>query len=944
MSGGAPQPAAAPADAAVALRGVTHRYGQALALHEVSLELPRGASIALVGPDGVGKSTLLALAAGIKRIQSGGVLTLGQDLADARGRAALAARVAFMPQGLGHNLYPTLSVAENVDFFARLFGLGARERQARQARLLHATGLAPFAGRAAGKLSGGMKQKLGLCCALVHDPELLILDEPTTGVDPLSRQQFWALVEGLRRERPGMTVIVSTAYMDEAGRFERLVAMDAGRVLAQGSPASLMERTGAASLEEAYIALLPPAKRPAGGALSIAPWRDTGGAPAIEASGLTRRFGGFTAVDGVSFRIGRGEIFGFLGSNGCGKSTTMKMLTGLLDITSGSARLLGQPIRAGDMNTRMRVGYMSQAFSLYEELSVRRNLWLHARLYRMPAPAAAQAVERALDEFDLRAHADALPAALPLGMRQRLQLAAACLHRPEVLILDEPTSGVDPAARDLFWQRLASLSRQEGVTIFVSTHFMNEAARCDRISLMHRGRVLVVGAPQALADARGGGDLERAFIAWLQDAAREDGQASAEDGEGAEGALEVLPAAPPAAPPAPEAAAPAPPAPRSALARWLALAWTFARREALELTRDRLRLAFALLGPVALLCIAAYSISFDVENIRFAVIDHDRSAASRHFIEQFQGSRYFAQQPSPASRAEGDAWLRDGRLRLLIDVPPGFGRDLAAGRQPGIDFAIDGAVPFTAASVRAYASAITLDYAQRLLRSQPLPVSAAAAAAWPVTVQTRFVYNQEFRSIYAITPGVIMLAMILVPTMLTALGVVREKETGSIVNLYASPASVGQYLLGKQLPYAALAAASFVSLALLAVAVIGVPLKGSFWALLAGGLLFSLTATALGLLASTLVRSQVAAIFGCSLLCLIPSANFSGLLYPVSTMTGASYVIGKAFPSSWFQLVSLGAFSKGLGAGSFGWPYAMLALMALACLAGARLLLRKQEA
>ncbi len=914
---------------ALVLESVTHRYGKAVALQDVSLRLPAGSRIALVGPDGVGKSTLLALASGVKRLQEGTLRVLGEDIADARARNVLSSRIAFMPQGLGHNLYPTLSVYENVDFFARLFNQSGCERHARIQRLLEATGLAPFAERPAGKLSGGMKQKLGLCCALVHAPKLLILDEPTTGVDPLSRRQFWALVESLWRESGNMTVIVSTAYMEEADRFEHLVAMDAGRVLAEGTPDELRQLTDSDTLEQAYIRLLPPDRRPADGELAIPPWQDPGGDPAIEACHLTRRFGDFVAVDDVSFRIGRGEIFGFLGSNGCGKSTTMKMLTGLLDVSSGSARLLGQPISPGDMDTRLRVGYMSQAFSLYEELSVARNLLLHARLYRLPSERARQAVDAALQRFELQAHANELPASLPLGIRQRLQLAAACLHRPEILILDEPTSGVDPAARDMFWRQLIVLSREHGVTIFVSTHFMNEAARCDRISLMHRGRVLAVGSPRELAEQRGNGDLEEAFIACL----KEGGSETASQSE------------PPAAAPKP-ARTPARTtqehtSARGGLALWFALAWTFARREALELSRDRLRLVFALIGPIVLLCVAAYSISFDVENVRFAVVDHDRSADSRSFIEQFQGSAYFIEMPAPADRAAGDSMLRDGALHLLIDIPPGFGRNLSAARRTGVDFAIDGAVPFTAANVRAYANAIALDYARRQGMRQQLAIDLEAVL--PIGVETRFVYNQEFRSIYAIAPGVIMLAMILIPTMLTALGVVREKEVGSIINLYASPASIGQYLVGKQLPYAALATLSFLSLAALTVTMLGVPLKGSFTALLAGGVLFVLVATALGLLVSALVSSQVAAIFGSALLCLIPSVNFSGLLYPVSTLTGGSYWIGQSFPSTWFQLVSLGTFSKGLGPDSFGRAYAMLAGITLACLVGARLLLRKQE-
>jgi len=923
--------------ASIRVEGVSHRYGASVALDNVSLTLPGNATIGLIGPDGVGKSTLLGLIAGVKRIQQGSVSVLGADLRDRRAREALSPRVAFMPQGLGRNLYPTLSVVENIDFFARLFGLDAAERRRRIARLLAATGLAPFPDRPAGKLSGGMKQKLGLCCALVHDPDLLILDEPTTGVDPLSRRQFWTLVEDLRAEQRNMTVIVATAYIEEAQRFEHLVAMDMGKVLVCDRTADVLARAGTSDLEQAYVSLLPASRRGSTAGLVMPPRPPDDRGPAIEAEGLTRRFGDFVAVDNVSFRIGRSEIFGFLGSNGCGKTTTMKMLTGLLDATSGSARLLGQTIDARDMRTRMRVGYMSQAFSLYEELTVRQNLDLHAKLYRMENAAARQAVGEALRDFELEPYADAQPAALSLGIRQRLQLAAACLHHPEVLILDEPTSGVDPAARDMFWRHLAQLSRQQQVTIFVSTHFMNEAARCDRISFMHRGRVLAVGTPAELQESRHAHTLEDAFVSYLEEA-----ESPAHDAAAATAATAAAAAAAASAPASPAQPAPAPPPDGRRAARSggsaLARTWAFGRREAMELARDKLRLAFAILGPIVLLCAAAWSVSFDVENVRFAVLDRDQSRASRELVEQFSGSRYFVQTDAARDDADADRRLRAAAATMVIEIPPGFARDLLAGRQPQVAFRIDGSSPFPGATTRAYVTGVLLAYAEAQMRAQP-----ARAPALPIAIESRFVYNQEFRSIYAITPGIVMLALILIPTMLTALGVVREKEMGSITNLYASPASVGEYLIGKQMPYVALAMVSYLTLVALAIVLLQVPLKGSFFALSLGAALFVLAATALGLLVSTFVRSQVAAIFGTAILCLIPSVNFSGLLYPVSTLTGSSYWIGLGFPSSWFQLVSLGSFTKGLGAGSFGSMYLALLGFALSYLAAARLLLRKQE-
>ncbi|PVX61150.1 ribosome-associated ATPase/putative transporter RbbA [Paraburkholderia unamae] len=917
---------------AIRIAGVSHQYGATRALDGVSLVLPARTTIGLIGPDGVGKSTLLGLIAGVKRVQHGEVSVLGADLRVRDARERVLPRIAFMPQGLGRNLYPTLSVYENVDFFARLFGLAEAERARRIARLLDATGLAPFPDRPAGKLSGGMKQKLGLCCALVHNPDLLILDEPTTGVDPLSRRQFWTLVDDLRREHAGMSVIVATAYMEEAQRFEHLVAMDDGRVLVSDSTEAVLRRAGTPNLEAAYVALLPEQKRGDAGKLVIAPREPVAGPPAIEAVGLTRRFGSFVAVDHVSFRIERAEIFGFLGSNGCGKTTTMKMLTGLLDATEGTATLLGKPVKATDMSTRMKVGYMSQSFSLYEELSVRQNLELHAKLYRMEGERASSAVARSLEDFELAPYADDRPASLSLGIRQRLQLAAACLHGPEVLILDEPTSGVDPGARDMFWRHLARLSRDAHVTIFISTHFMNEAARCDRISFMHRGRVLAVGTPEALREARHAATLEDAFVAWLEDAQRDEAQ-SAGTAKGAAAA----------APDAVKAAK----APRRASRMAGALAavpplariWAFARRETLELARDRLRLAFALLGPIVLLLAAAWSVSFDVDNVRFATLDRDRTVASRELIEQFAGSHYFV--PSGEARSDDDArrLLQAADAQLVVEIPPGFGRDLLAGRRPELAFYVDGSSPFPGATIDTYVNAVLLRYVSTQMARAPV-----AQPALPMSVETRFVYNETFRSIYAITPGIIMLALILIPTMLTALGVVREKEMGSITNLYASPASVGEYLLGKQIPYAALAMLSYLLLVALTVTVLRVPLKGSFVALSIGALLFVLAATGLGLLVSTFVRSQVAAIFGTAILCLIPSVNFSGLLYPVSTLTGTSYWAGVGFPSSWFQLVSLGSFTKGLGMASFGTMYVALLGFALAYLFGAWCLLPKQEA
>lgn len=912
---------------ALEIVGVTHRYGKTLALQPTHLALPAGHTIGVVGPDGVGKSTLLSLIAGVKRLQAGHIRVLGLNIGQPKDRAHLAPRIAFMPQGLGRNLYPTLSVEENIDFFARLFGHTEMERTSRTQRLMDATGLTPFRDRAAGKLSGGMKQKLGLCCALVHDPDLLILDEPTTGVDPLSRRQFWTLVESLRRARPGMTVIVATAYMEEAEQFDYLVAMNDGQILVFDRTDAVLQRTPAHTLEAAFIDMLPPEQRGITDALVIPAHQPSNGTYAIEATGLTRRFGDFVAVRDVNFAIERGEIFGFLGSNGCGKTTTMKMLTGLLDISSGEAKLLGNPIDPKDLKTRLKVGYMSQAFSLYEELTVQQNLMLHAKIYGLEGDAATNAVRNGLTHFELIEHAESRPLSMSLGMRQRLQLAAACLHRPEVLILDEPTSGVDPAARDMFWRYLIKLSREDQVTIFISTHFMNEAERCDRISLMHRGQVLAIGKPQDLCTQQNAPTLESAFIAYLE--AADDTVEAAAQASQTQATTKVQ---------GPNHQAVAFKT-HGGLNAWTARMWAFARREAVELLRDRIRLAFAVIGPIILLLAAALSISFDIERVGFAVLDRDQTYDSRQLIENFAGSHYFIQK-SPLQEADAiNRRLQQHDVSLIIEIPPNFGRDLQAGRHPEVGLYIDGAQPFTAENVRGYARGILLEHAAQFMREN----TSLPSLILPARIEPRFTYNQDFRSIYASTPGILMLCLIIVPAMLTALGVVREKEMGSIINLYASPASIGEFLVGKQLPYIGLAMISYLTLVILAVALLKVPLKGSFIGLSLGALCFVFATTALGLLISAFLQSQVAASFASAIICLIPSVNFSGLLYPVSTLTGASEWIGLGFPASWFQLISLGTFTKGLGISSFWSMYVALCGFGLSYLVLARLAIRKQE-
>jgi len=908
------------ADVVARLTGVGLSYGKTRALEDITLDFPTGRIVGLIGPDGVGKSSLLALIAGARAMQDGQLQVLGGDMASARHRGRVCPRIAYMPQGLGKNLYTALSVYENLDFFGRLFGHDRAKRHRRITELLQATGLAPFAHRPVGKLSGGMRQKLGLCCALIHDPHLLILDEPTTGIDPLSRRQFWEMIASIRANCPSMSVIVATAYMEEAAGFDWLVAMDAGRVLAQGTPAELLTRTGTETLDAAFIALLPEDERAGHHDLIIPPRAGKADDDLlIEAENLSIRFGDFTAVDSVSFQIRKGEIFGFLGSNGCGKTTTMKVLTGLLEASAGSTQLFGQPVDAHDIEVRKRIGYMSQSFSLYSELTVRQNLALHARMFSLAPAHIAPRIDEMARMFDLADVMDSMPATLPLGIRQRLSLAVTMIHDPDILILDEPTSGVDPVARDGFWEILVDLSRNQGVTIFISTHFMNEAERCDRISLMHAGRVLVSGAPEAIRKGVKAATLDDAFVHYLKQAIGEP-----EDAPGA-----ILSATAHAA------------SPKRGLSRLFNLhrMFGYTRREALELRRDPIRAALAMVGSLLLMLVVGYGISLDVEDLSFAALDYDQTTTSRDYVAQISGSRYFIQQPPLQDHADLDRRMRSGEISLAIEIPPGFAVDLARGHNVEIAAWIDGAMPVRADTVLGYVQGIHAHWLTETAR-QTYGDRAIESA---YDLEVRYRYNPDVLSMVAMVPAIIPLLLMLIPAMLAALSVVREKELGSIVNLYVTPVTRLEFLLGKQLPYILIAMVNYALMVVFAIFVFGVPLTGSLATLTLGALVFVTISTGMGLLISIFMRSQIAAIFGTALATLIPSVQYGGIIDSVSSLEGVGVVIGQIYPTSHFVTIARGTFSKALEFGDLATSFLPL-LIAIPVLTGlAVLLLKKQE-
>ena len=918
--------------AVVSVKNVSFNYKKVSAIEHLSVDFPSGIITGMIGPDGVGKSTLLSLISGARTIQSGEVIVLGGDMRNREIRETICPRIAYMPQGLGKNLYPTLSVEENLQFFGRLFGHDETERRRRIDDLTKSTGLYPFLDRPAGKLSGGMKQKLGLCCALIHDPDLLILDEPTTGVDPLARSQFWDLINRIRLERPSMSVIVATAYMDEAQRFDWLIAMDDGKILATGTTEELLLRTETDNLEAAFISLLPESKKEGYEPIIVPPLEITENTPiAIKAEDLTMKFGDFTAVDNVSFEIQKGEIFGFLGSNGCGKSTTMKMLTGLLPATSGKAWLFGQEIDSEDINTRKRVGYMSQAFSLYGELTVLQNLELHAKLFHVPKDQMNVRVHEMIERFDLKNVLDKLPDDLPLGMKQRLSLAVAMVHKPELLILDEPTSGVDPIARDHFWRLLIELSRKDGVTIFISTHFMNEALRCDRMSMMHAGKVLDSDTPYNLVIKQQTETLEEAFIKYLLDAGAGDDMPKTENNtpqnvhhsseekierkEEKSGKTQILESEISELAEAVEtlenpeilhaALTPedSPKRARFSLQRLLSYTW----RETLELRRDPVRATLALLGSLILMATIGYGITLDVEDLPYAILDRDQTALSTSYVNNISGSRYFVEHEPILNYDELDHRMRSAEIAFAIEIPPNFARDTAKGSQVEIAVWIDGAMPQRAETIRGYVQGMHADWLQKEAK-----YSYGIDLEPKFDIEIRYRYNPDVKSLMAIVPGVIPIMLLLIPAMLAALSVVREKELGSIINLYVTPVTKFEFLVGKQLPYIIISMLNFLLMILLAIVIFGVPIKGSLMTLTLAVFFFSIFATGFGLFASSFTSSQIGAMFFTIIGTLIPAVQFAGMLNPVSSMDGISRLIGEIYPASHMLTVSRGIFSKSL--------------------------------
>lgn len=865
----------------VKVENLSYFYKNIQALDNINIDLKKGQTIALVGPDGVGKSTLLSILAGAKTPKSGSVEVFGYDITKKNQKSKIYSKIAYMAQGLGKNLYFSLSVYENVDFFAKLFNKDKKDRAKTIETLLKAIGLYQFKDRLAGKLSGGMKQKLGLCCALVHSPKLLILDEPTTGIDPLSRRDFWNLINSIQKQNPDMTIIVSTAYMQEALLFDTIIAINNGKILANLAPKELLEQTNTNNIDEAFIKLMQVESNKNLEFLnSTQKYSFNDKQTVIKASNLTMKFGDFIAVNNVSFEIKEGEIFGFLGSNGCGKTTTMKMLTGLLKASSGEIELFGKPIQSNDLHLRKNVGYMTQSFSLYNDLSVKENLLLHAKLYQIESSKIKDAIKESLEYFMLQEYEEYLVADLPLGIKQRLSLATAVIHKPKMLILDEPTSGVDPISRDIFWEFLLQLSRKDGVTIFISTHFMNEGSRCDRISLMHQGKVLASDTPLKLMQNKGKNDLEEAFIEYLT---QEDENISISNNNS-----NYLK-----------------PSIKNNEKRFSFIrAFGYANKEYLELIKDPIRVVFAFFGTIILMLVMGYGISMDVENLKFAVLDHDKTPQSRDYIHNISGSRYFIEQNELSSYEDLDYKLKSGQINLAIEIPPNFAKDLLRSNQPEIGVWIDGTQAFRAETIKGYVQGLHFDYLLHLYQENKSSL---------VDIQARYRYNQDFKSIYSMIPAIIPMLLVFIPAILMAISVAREKELGSIINFYTTPVTKVEFILGKQIPYIIVGLISFSGLLLICLIVFEVIPKGSILLLFIATLLYLCTTTGIGMIVSTFTKTQIAALASAAVFTILPTVAFSGLTTPVSSLEGVAALMGNIFPASYYMNISRGIFSKNIG-------------------------------
>jgi ABC-2 type transport system permease protein len=947
------------------------------ALDGVSFEVSRGSLSALVGPDGAGKTTLMRLITGLLTADAGQLTVLDIDVA--AHPQQVQNRLGYMPQRFG--LYEDLSVQENLDLYADLHGVSLDERRRRYPQLMEMTALGPFARRLAGRLSGGMKQKLGLACTLVRSPELLLLDEPTVGVDPLSRRELWEIILRLV-DVEGITVFVSTSYLDEAERCRQAIVLHQGRVLADGNPAEVEalaegrtflvappvgqtarglqsrllhessvvdavpeggqvrlvvaeppqdERARFAlaggdrvtpappRFEDGFMVLLhrnAPA-RPVAAPIELEhpPARD-GGGPVVECHNLVRRFGAFTAVDHVSFKVRRGEVFGLLGPNGAGKTTTFRMLCGLLAASEGTLRVAGVDLRRARASARARIGYVAQKFSLYGQLAVGENLDFFAGAYGLYGAKRAQRMAWAVEQFELH-DVTRMPAEqLPGGYKQRLAMAAALMHQPEIVFLDEPTSGVDPLARREFWQRITTLAEQ-GMTVIVTTHFMEEAEYCDRVAILDSGRILAQGTPAEIRRAARPGvaaatSMEEAFIAIVELARK-----STEGAASRQVADEVV---------ARGGGARLPPHARRV--------WSLVRKEVWQMMRDASSVAIGIVLPVILILLFGYGLSLDVRDAPLALVLEDQSPEATALAGAFQLSPYFDARLVTSMPQARQLMLAE-EVDAIVCIRSNFTRNLTLG-QAEIQVLIHGTDANRARILQRYIEgAVGTWSARRAAEGRPLAVG-------PVTISDRMWFNEANESRYFLVPGLIVLIMTLIGAFLTALVMAREWERGTLESLFVTPVRAQEILLSKTIPYFVL---GMIGLALCIVTtqfLFHVPLRGSLWVLLGASMLYLLVALNIGLFVSASVKSQFVASELTIIVTFLPAMMLSGFLFDLRSVPTFVRLVTYVLPARYFVAILQSVFLAGNVWTVFLPSIAVLAVMAVFLRALARLSTRKQ--
>ncbi len=934
--------------------GLTKRFatgsglGSVAAIDGLTARIAAGHLTGLVGPDGAGKTTLIRLLDGLLHADAGQLTVCGLD--PRRDADALHRQVSYMPQRFG--LYEDLTVRENLILYADLRGVTGPERRERQERLLSFTGLERFNDRLAGKLSGGMKQKLGLACALIRRPRLLLLDEPSVGVDPISRRELWRMVAELVEQ--GIGVVWSTAYLDEAERCASVLLLDRGRVLFQGPPRDLTERVvgrcflveagaegrrkllvralkrpevvdgviqgdrvrlvvrdggnrkdsildtsvaapAAPRFEDAFVDLLggvPKGDSPLSSGAEV-PRLVTQDEAVIEARELNKTFGRFTAADRISFRIGRGEVFGLLGPNGAGKSTTFKMMCGLLRPTGGTARVAGFDLYRSSGTTRARLGYMAQKFSVYGDLSVRQNLDFFAGVYGLSDAHRREQVGRMIEAFGLGPFLTQNAGALPLGFKQRLALACAVMHEPAVLFLDEPTSGVDPLTRREFWSHINAMV-QRGVTIMVTTHFMDEAESCDRIGLVYQGRLIAEGSPDALKSRARSTDrpdptLEDAFIHLVETSGATVSTNSGHERvhEGQLGAI-------------PSAARPSeyPHAGKEGARASLRRVGSLLRKETLQIIRDPSSYLIAVALPLILLFLFAYGVSLDLKRIPIGLVIERSTPETQSLVSAFRNDRYFTVTLA-RTRASVEDGLVSGRLRGVVVLASDFARQLGRGEQAPVQLIVDGSDPNTAALVQGYVQGVWSNWLeQESIARASLAVRPRASPL--IALEPRYWFNPELRSQNFLIPGAIAINMTLIGTLLTALVVAREWERGTMEALMSTPISAAELIVGKLVPYFVMGMTATAISVALAVFVHGVPFRGSVVALLGVSAVFLIAMLALGLLISTLTRNQFNAHQVAMIAAFLPAFELSGFLFEIDSMPLPIRILTRLLPARYF--------------------------------------------